>query len=131
MEYLICRRLLALSLAVTLVAPFPAWSAPSPLAQREIEQLLVYLEKSGCDFQRNGQWHDAHAAREHIETKYKALLQRNMVQNTEDFIANAATTSTVGGGAYQVRCAGVTQPAGMWMRAELARMRKAAALAPR
>jgi hypothetical protein len=107
----------------------PASSTPPPASQREIGQLLAYLETSGCEFQRSGKWHDARAAREHIEAKYQYLLQRDMVQSTEGFIADAATASSMGGGAYMVRCNGVTQPSGDWLRAELARLRKQAAAA--
>jgi Family of unknown function (DUF5329) len=124
-------RVLILALAVSVIAPSPAWAAPPPAAQREIDQLLRYLEKSGCEFQRNGKWHDARAAREHIEVKYRYLLQRDMVQSTEGFIADAATASTMGGAAYQVRCAGMTQPSAAWLRAELARMRKSGAGTPK
>ena len=124
-------RLVGVALAFALLAPPPARADPAPAAQREIDHLLAYLDGSGCEFQRNGQWHDAHAAREHIETKYKYLLQRNMVQGTDDFIVNAATSSSMGGGAYKVRCSGVIQPSGDWLRAELARLRKQGDAAPK
>jgi Family of unknown function (DUF5329) len=124
-------RLVGVAVAMALFAPLPAWANPSPAAQREIGHLLAYLEGSGCEFQRNGQWHDARAAREHIETKYKYLLQRNMVQSTDDFIADAATSSSMGGGAYMVRCSGVIQPSGDWLRKELARLRKQGDAAPK
>ncbi len=99
---------------------------PSPVVQQEIGQLLGYLEASGCEFQRNGQWHDARAARAHLETKYQYLLGRDQVQSTDDFIKRAATSSSVGGGVYNVRCAnGVVQPSGVWLRRELVRFRQA------
>ncbi len=103
-----------------------AWAHPSPAVQQEIGKLLAYLEASGCEFQRNGQWHDARAARAHIESKYQYLLRRDLVQSTEDFIERAATSSSMGGGVYTVRCAdGVAQPSGAWLRRELVRFRKA------
>jgi hypothetical protein len=123
--------IIAMAAAAVVAGLPPAWAAPSPAAQREIDQLLGYLEKSGCDFQRSGQWYNARAARDHIETKYKYLLQRDMVQTTEGFIADAATSSSMGGGAYMVRCSGVIQPSGDWLRAELARLRKQGAAAPK
>ena len=104
-----------------------AWSAPAPEAQREIAYLLRYLEHSGCQFSRSGEWYDAPAARAHIETKYNYLAQRDMVRTTDDFIERAATSSSsMGGGVYTVRCAdGVAQPSGAWLRRELVRFRKA------
>lgn len=120
-----------MALAATLLAMPPAWADPSPAVQREIGQLLAYLESSGCDFQRNGQWHDAHAARAHIEAKYQYLLRRNLVQTTDDFIVNAATSSSMGGGAYQVRCGSSIEPSAQWLRAELARLRKQGGTAPK
>jgi len=110
----------------TLFAAAPAWAHPSPAVQQEIGKLLAYLEASGCGFQRDGQWHDARAARAHIETKYQYLLRRDLVQSTDDFIERAATSSSMGGGVYTVRCAdGVVQPSGVWLRRELVRFRKA------
>ena len=124
-------RVVCTTIAGVLLAMAPAWSAPSPASQREIGQLLAYLETSGCEFQRSGQWYNARAARQHIEAKYKYLLQRDMVQGTEGFIADAATSSSMGGGAYMVRCGGVTQPSGEWLRAELVRLRKQGDTAPK
>lgn len=103
-----------------------AWSAPTPDAQREITHLLGYLERSGCQFQRSGTWHDAPAARAHLEKKYQYLLQRDMVKTTDDFIEGAATSSSMGGGAYAVRCAdGKALPSATWLQRELVRYRKA------
>ncbi len=116
--------IMAMAAASVLVVLPPAWAAPSPAAQREIGQLLAYLEASGCEFQRGGQWHNARAARDHIETKYQYLLKRDMVQSADDFIVGAATSSSLIGSPYMVRCSGVIQPSGDWLRAELARMRK-------
>ena len=103
-----------------------AWSAPMHESQREIAYLLGYLEHSGCQFSRSGTWYDAPAARKHLETKYKYLSQRDMVQTTDDFIERAATGSSMGGGVYTVRCAdGIAHPSAVWLRRELVRFRKA------
>jgi hypothetical protein len=120
-----------MALATALLAAPPAWAEPSPAVQQEIGQLLAYLERSGCEFHRNGQWHDAHAARAHIESKYQYLLRRDLVQTTDDFIVNAATSSSMGGGPYQVRCGGTVQTSADWLRAELARLRKHGGAAPK
>ncbi|MEO6565176.1 MAG: DUF5329 domain-containing protein [Casimicrobiaceae bacterium] len=119
-------RIATMALTWALWAATPAWAHPPPAVQQEIAKLLAYLEASGCEFQRNGQWHDARAARAHIETKYRYLLRRDMVQSTDDFIERAATSSSMGGAVYTVRCAdGVVHPSGEWMRHELVRLRKA------
>lgn len=124
-------RLACMAVASALLATPPAWAEPSPGVQREIGQLLAYLETSGCEFQRSGQWHDARSARAHIEAKYQYLLRRDLVQTTDDFIVNAATASSTGGGAYQVRCGSAIRPSADWMRAELARLRRQGGAAPK
>ncbi len=124
-------RFACMAMTWALVAAAPAWAHPSPAVRQEIGQLLAHLEASGCEFLRNGQWHDARAARVHIEAKYQYLLRRDLVQSTDDFIVNAATSSSTGGGAYQVRCGSTIQPSGDWLRAELARLRKQGGAAPK
>ena len=71
-------RIACMAVASALLAAPPAWAEPSPAVQREIGQLLAALETSGCEFLRNGQWHDARAARAHIEAKYRYLLRRDL-----------------------------------------------------
>jgi len=124
-------RIACMAVASALLAAPPAWAEPSAAVQREIGQLLAYLEKSGCEFRRNGQWHDARAARAHIEAKYQYLLRRDLVRTTDDFIVNAATASSTGGGAYQVRCGSAIRPSADWLRAELVRLRSQGGAAPR
>lgn len=124
-------RIACMAVASALFAVPQASADPPPAVQREIDQLLAYLETSGCEFRRRGQWHDARAARAHIDAKYQYLLRRNLVQTTDDFIVNAATASSMGGGAYQVRCGGTIQPSADWLRAELARLRKPGIAAPK
>jgi hypothetical protein len=97
---------------------------PGPAARGEIAHLLSYLESSGCQFYRNGSWHDAGDARAHLEKKKDHLLNHSLIGSAEDFIDRAATSSSVSGQAYRVRCA----PAGpvassTWLRAELERFR--------
>jgi len=70
---------------------------PSPVARGEIDHLLGYLERSGCEFNRNGAWYDAAIGRTESE-------------------------SSVSGKAYQVRCAGAASvPSGVWLESELMR----------
>ncbi|MDB5871824.1 MAG: hypothetical protein JWQ07_1266 [Ramlibacter sp.] len=93
---------------------------PTPAAKREIEQLLSRLAASGCQFQRNGSWHDGPEARAHIERKYRYVLERHMVATTEDFISQAATESSMSGKAYAVKCPNQQElPSAKWMEAQL------------
>ncbi|MDP3859455.1 MAG: DUF5329 family protein [Stagnimonas sp.] len=89
----------------------------------EVAQLLSQLASSGCEFQRNGEWHDGPAARAHLERKYAYLLKKNLVASTEDFIERGASRSSASGQPYQVRCGAETSASGAWLRAALARLR--------
>ena len=127
------RRTLALSLAALVaLAGWPglhgAVAAPGPQAKREIAALMGALEASGCRFERNGDWHDAAAARAHLQRKYDALLRRGLVDTTEQFIERAATRSSMSGDPYHVRCgSGPVREAGPWFREQLQRVRAAPA----
>ena len=97
---------------------------PGRDAQREIAHLLQYLEASKCSFYRNGSWHSSQDARAHLERKYKDLQGRSRVVSTEDFLARAATASSVSGQPYQVRCDGQEAVASAkWLGLELERYR--------
>ena len=115
--------ILAFTLAFTL--PSMANSLP-PSTEQEISHLFSYLENSDCRFNRNGHWYTTKEAVEHINSKYRYLLDKDLVSDTESFIARAATKSSMSGKAYLVQC-GTTQPqpSGPWFKTELARYRKA------
>lgn len=89
-----------------LISPLFAHAEPSPAARQEIAHLIGYLTASGCSFQRNGSWHDAAQAARHLQRKYDYLLKRDLVASSEDFIARAASESSLSGKPYQVRCGG-------------------------
>jgi hypothetical protein len=92
--------------------------------QIEVNFLLGYIEGSGCEFYRNGTWHDSRTAQAHLRDKYKWLVARNLINTTEDFIERAATESSFNGLPYAVRCnGGATLPSNQWLRDELARFR--------
>ena len=116
-----CLLTLALGPALGLAAPTAA--APAP-AQDEIAGLLEHLSQSDCQFQRNGRWHGADEARAHLERKLRHLRKRIAQPSAEQFIAHAATGSSLSGKPYQVRCpdAPVTASAD-WFGAELRRLR--------
>lgn len=102
-----------------------AQQATPPTAAREIAALLGHIERSGCSFERNGQWHEAPAARAHIERKYRALAERGLVPSAESFIELAATRSSTTGRPYQVRCGQAPAVAsGPWLMQALGRLRE-------
>ncbi|HET9482624.1 MAG TPA: DUF5329 family protein, partial [Xanthomonadales bacterium] len=57
-------RTLAFASALAVLAA-PAAAAPGKQAQAEIDHLRAHLSRSGCEFYRNGEWHDAASARKH------------------------------------------------------------------
>lgn len=115
---------LAGALAV-LVLGAPAAEGAAPVnVQLEVHFLLGYVEGSGCEFQRNGSWHDAPAAQAHLRGKYNALVLRDLVQTTEQFIERAASTSSFSGQPYLIRCnGGPVVTSTQWLGDELARLR--------
>ena len=98
----------------------------------EIDGLLTRLEKSSCEFQRNGSWYSGKEARKHLQRKLDYLIDKNMVQTTEQFIERGATGSSTSGKAYQVRCgSAAAQPSAQWLQQELKTLRTAPAGAPK
>ena len=106
-----------------LAASGAALADPAPPAARaEIDALLARLE--ACEFNRNGAWHTAAAARSHLLMKLKYLEDRNAVQTAEQFISLAASASSVSGKPYLVRC-GAMAPveSKAWLTVELKAVR--------
>jgi len=100
-------------------------AAPATSMPMEVNFLLGYIEGSGCDFQRNGNWHTAHAAQVHLRDKYNYLVARNRLDTAEQFIEKAATESSLTGRPYMVRCnGGPTITSRQWLGDELLRLRK-------
>lgn len=99
---------------------------PVASALAEIRHLLDYLESSSCKFYRNGTWHDAKDARAHLEQKNEYLMKRSLISSAEDFIEKAATSSSMSGERYLVRCQpNRTVPSSVWLSKELERLRSA------
>lgn len=116
-------RLAILLLAPLCVAPVRA-QAPSAQARAEIEALFLRLGDSGCEFERNGAWHDAARAQKHLRRKYGYLLERDLVPDAETFVARAASESSWSGKAYRVRCGDAAPlPSRDWFLAKLAEIR--------
>mgnify|MGYP001595035844 FL=1 len=102
-----------------------ARAEPPTSVQVEVNFLLGYVEGSGCEFYRNGTWHDSKAAQVHLRDKYKYLAVGNLVDTTEAFIERAGTESSLSGQPYAVRCKGsATVTSNRWLRDELARFRR-------
>ena len=100
---------------------------PAPIVQDEIKHLLTYLEKSDCEFFRNGKWYGAIEAKDHLNRKYNYLLKKGMVRTTEDFVRLGASQSSMSGKPYRVRCKGVEPvPSASWLGEELSRDRQQA-----
>jgi hypothetical protein len=112
-----------IALLVLPVAVVWAEARPS-IAEAEIRHLLAYLSQSGCAFYRNGAWYDAERAREHLEMKYRHLRDRGLIDTAEDFIARAATESSLSGEAYRVRCGETVTTSTEWLRAQLRSLRQ-------
>lgn len=118
-----CRALLAAGLMLCLVG-LAAARAPDVPAANEISYLLQHLGGSACRFERNGTWHEAPQAVEHLRRKYDYLLRRGLVPSTEAFIERAATQSSVTGQPYRVQCADQPpEPSARWLQQALDRYR--------
>lgn len=99
---------------------------PTAAARAEIDALLVALGTSGCRFERNGEWHDADAARAHLQRKLDHLLKRDAVATAEEFIDRGASRSSISGSAYHVKCGDAAPVASSeWLSGRLAELRKA------
>lgn len=101
-----------------------ASAAPTAKAQREIDGLIAALGNSGCEFERNGTWHDAKTARAHLQKKYDYLRKRGMADTAESFIERGASKSSMSGKPYRVRCPGkAVDTAGHWFEQRLRTLR--------
>ncbi len=101
--------------------------AADGIAQQEISHLFAYLKSSGCQFNRNGSWYGPQEAADHLNDKYQYLLNKNRISTAEDFIAGAASQSSMSGQPYLVKC-GDAAPveSAIWFRVELEKYRKSA-----
>ncbi len=114
-------RLLAIALAMLALAHAPyARAAPPAIAVDEIGYLLEFIDHSSCKFFRNGSWYDAHRAQSHLRDKFEYLAARDRIKSAEDFIEQAATSSSMSGLEYQIQCGdGPVVPSNRWLRTAL------------
>jgi hypothetical protein len=116
---------------VSLLVAASAWGVSAAQPETEVEQLLSRLAASGCQFQRNGSWHDAAEARSHLARKYKYLHDRRPQSTAEDFVALAASKSSISGKPYLVKCADQREvPSADWMALQLKQVRAGNAAKP-
>ena len=100
------------------------YAAPPQNTQQEISKLMDALADSDCQFQRNGRWYGAAEARTQLQRKYDYLRQKNLVASSEQFIAHAASESSMSGKPYRVRCPGQPdQLSASWFHQQLQRLR--------
>jgi hypothetical protein len=103
----------------------------SDAAKREVAELLACVEKSPCEFNRSGTWYSAAQARNHLQRKYLYLAEKGRLASAEDFVALAASKSSITGESYLIRC-GVAAPvtSAAWLEGELRRLRTVPASPP-
>jgi len=120
------RRAVVVWSVLAMLAAFTSEShaSESTVAQSEVNHLLDFVDQSGCDFYRNGSWYNSKRASTHLRFKYQALAAANRTVTAEEFIAKAATASSLTGQAYAVRCpAELIEPCDAWLSTELTRYR--------
>ncbi|MDM5176371.1 hypothetical protein F2P44_27295 [Massilia sp. CCM 8695] len=119
------KKILIAALSAALCSTGGAFAATPDVTRTEVTRLLDTVEKSQCQFSRNGTWHDAKAARAHLQKKYDYLDNKKLLTTTESFIERGATGSSMSGAPYQMRCPGTAVVnSADWLKAELARVRK-------
>jgi hypothetical protein len=105
-------------------APAPAPELP-PATAVEVERLLGLLGNSECRFFRNGSWYGPQEAQAHLRTKYDYLVNKHLIQTTEDFIVGAGEKSSMSGQPYKVQCSGQDVAySGAWLRDRLVEIRR-------
>ena len=114
-----------LLLVLGVVAASPAAAQSQPGMQPEVDALLGGIERSGCEFYRNGTWHNGHEAQLHLRDKFDYLVARSRIDSAEQFIDKAATKSSFSGLAYRVRCNnGAEVSSQEWMHHQLNLLRR-------
>jgi Family of unknown function (DUF5329) len=118
--------LLWLALAFSFYSMALTFAAPLPVPIRtEVLELLKGLQVSGCQFYRNGTWYTGAEAQSHLMKKLEYLEKKEMVKTAEDFIKLGASTSSLSGNPYLVRCAdGQSVESKRWLQDKLKMIRE-------
>jgi hypothetical protein len=98
-------------------APLAASADEAVVSEVEIEQLLVAIGESGCEFIRNGKRHSASDAESHLRMKYKRA--RRYAKTAELFIERLATASSMTRRPYEIDCGGEPERTGDWLKDQL------------
>ena len=112
----------AILILLGLLSVLPVSAAPIRLpVDAEIAALLTRLQTSGCEFNRNGIWYGADEAKAHLLLKIGAA---GTFRSTEQFIERVASTSSMSGQPYLVRCE-ISAPvrSDQWLSARLKEVR--------
>jgi len=100
-----------------------AFADVPPEQVAEVNHLFAFIKNSGCIINRNGTDYPAEKGLQHITKKYDYF--RDDIKSTEDFIALAATKSTMSGKYYKVTCPGEkTTSTQAWLLSELKKYRE-------
>jgi hypothetical protein len=92
----------------------------SPVARAEIDGPMSRLEATGCEVKRNGSWYTGAEARSHLLRKLQYLEERSAVHSAEQFGELAATSGSMSGQPYLVKCDnGAPVPSGAWLGTQL------------
>lgn len=120
-------RALILGFVLALCCGPAADAAPPAIATAEINYLLGFIERSACQFNRNGKWYGSKDAQAHIRQKYEFLAAKGVIHSAEDFIEHAATRSSTSGKEYAIKCgAAPVVTSNQWLREVLAGYRASA-----
>lgn len=110
-------------LVVTFILLMSSASRADDTMQAEIQHLLNFVAASGCQYERNGDFHSPLDAKKHIEKKFN--YYRDKINSAEDFVRLSATKSSMSGKAYFIHCKGQKKVrSSKWLLAELRRFRQ-------
>lgn len=124
---MLCRRSLILCL-FSLTCPLHL-QAQEPTSEAEINGLILAVEKSGCQFIRNGDAHSALDAAEHLRLKYRK--GKAYAKTAEAFIDNLASQSSLTKTPYYlITPQGEKIASGVWLHQALKQLRAAAQKSP-
>ncbi len=86
----------------------------NPPLEQQIQSLIESIGESECSFVRNGKSHTPEASMQHLGRKY--LHFKDDIDSVARFVELAASKSMITGRAYEVQCAGESQPSSEWLR---------------
>lgn len=92
-------------------------------AEQEILQLILVVEDSQCEFERNGTRYNSEDAADHLRLKYNN--GRRYADTADHFIERLASQSSFSGKPYFIQCQDKPkEPSASWLKRALAEMRE-------